>query len=136
MVPQTDLEETPMPIYEYFCEKCNLNFEQFLPVAKYGDPVVCPDCGGASKKLISHCNFNLPGDDFPSKNGRIKKQMAAKNVRLDAKMRDMPKTTLVPNVDGEQTGTWSEAQKLAKDKGKVSETYAPLVAKEKAEVGK
>jgi len=34
-------------------------------------------------------------------------------------------------VDGERTGTWAEAQKLAESKGKDTTSYAPLIAKEK-----
>lgn len=120
-----------MPTYEYLCEGCNRKFEEIRPISEYDAPVSCPECGGAGKKLVSRCNFNLPGDDWPSKNGRIKRQMAAKNRRLDAKAKDLPKVSLVPNVGGEQTDSWAEAQKLAKSKGKVSDSYTPLVEKEK-----
>ena len=120
-----------MPIYEYFCEACGKEFEEMLSIAQCDDPVTCPDCGGAGKKMVAKCNFNLSGDGWPSKHARVKSQMAAKNRRLDAKMRDMPKTELVPNVNGEQTDSWADAQKLAKDKGKAASTYAPYVQKEK-----
>jgi hypothetical protein len=58
--------------------------------------------------------------------------MAAKNRRLDAKQRERPSpVTLAPNVGGEQTDTWAEAQKLAASKGKDTTSYEPLVTKEK-----
>ena len=39
--------------------------------------------------------------------------------------------SLAPNVDGERVDSWSDAQKLAKSKGKSAESYEPLVQKEK-----
>jgi putative FmdB family regulatory protein len=49
-----------MPIYEYLCESCGKEFEEWQ---KFSDPVVdtCPDCGGHSRRLISHSTFHLKG---------------------------------------------------------------------------
>ncbi len=49
-----------MPIYEYHCAQCGKDFE-FMQ--KFSDPprMVCPDCGGELKKLISQCTFHLKG---------------------------------------------------------------------------
>ena len=44
-----------MPIYEFRCEKCDLDFE-FLVMGS--DKPVCPKCGGADvHKLLSSCGF-------------------------------------------------------------------------------
>jgi len=83
-------------------------------------------------------NFNLPGDGFPGKNNRIASQRKKKTEevqrRQDARVRDgghhIP--TLLPNVDGQQTESWADASKLAKDKGKDTSTYEPMVQKERA----
>lgn len=41
-----------MPTYEYECEKCHHQFEQFQNITD--EPVkVCPVCGGKVKRLIS-----------------------------------------------------------------------------------
>jgi putative FmdB family regulatory protein len=41
-----------MPTYEYECEKCHHQFEQFQKITD--EPVkVCPICGGEVKRLIS-----------------------------------------------------------------------------------
>jgi putative FmdB family regulatory protein len=49
-----------MPIYEYRCEKCGKEFEEWQ---KFSDPVTdkCPDCGGKSSRLISQSTFVLKG---------------------------------------------------------------------------
>jgi hypothetical protein len=74
------------------------------------------------------------GDDWGDKNAKIKKQMGEKNARLDVKQnemkKEMPISTLLPNVGGEVVDSWSEAKKLAESKGKVSETYDHMVKKE------
>ncbi|SEA13219.1 putative regulatory protein, FmdB family [Desulfuromusa kysingii] len=49
-----------MPLYEYQCEECGLNFEVRQ---KFTDaPIkVCGRCGGAVKKQISQTAFTLKG---------------------------------------------------------------------------
>lgn len=123
-----------MPIYAYKCDECDKGFDKRVPLDDYQKPQACPECGVDARKVITAVNFNLPGNDFPGKNNRIKQQMAAKNARLNAKQdvmkRDAPAMTLAPNVGGERVESWSDAQKLAKDKGKDASTYTNLVRKE------
>jgi putative FmdB family regulatory protein len=125
-----------MPTYSYHCPACGEDFDRILPISRYDEPQSCSSCGEVAKKVPTAVHFNLPGDGWASKNGRLEKQMAAKNSRLTAKqnerMRDAPMVTLAPNVDGERVGSWSEAQKLAKAKGKDTSSYEPLVRKEAA----
>ena len=127
-----------MPTYSYRCTKCEVEFEKMLRIANYKDPQDCPECGtGPAKKLITVVNFNLPGDDFPGKNNRIAGQMRRKNNRLDKKQDERKfyekKMTLAPNVEGEQTDSWGDAAKLAKEKGKSTAGYERLARKEKKE---
>ena len=100
-------------------------------------PQPCPECGAKNVKLfLPTRNFILKGDGWAGKNHRINQQMRAKNKKLDARTaemkRDAPSVTLAPNVDGERVDSWSDAQKLAKSKGKSTESYVPHIAKEKA----
>ncbi len=126
-----------MPTYEYLCESCEESFDKILPIARYQEPQDCPQCGeGPAKKIISGgSGFILRGDGWAGKNGKIKSQMRAKNRRLDAKQRerrnDAPTATLRPNVGGEQVGSWSDAAKLAKSKGKDASGYEARARKEK-----
>ncbi len=125
-----------MPNYEYECPKCGESFEKVLKLCRAADPQECPECGVEAKKLISQTGFVLKGDNWPGKAARIKGQMGRKRKRLgvkqDERLRDQPPVKLAPNVDGERTGTWAEAEKLAKSKGKDTASYKPLVSKEKA----
>lgn len=49
-----------MPVYEYQCEACSLQFELRQ---KFSDAPAesCPECGGGVKKLISSASFALKG---------------------------------------------------------------------------
>jgi putative FmdB family regulatory protein len=49
-----------MPIYEYRCDKCGKEFEEWQ---KFSDPAVdvCSDCGGKARRLISQSSFVLKG---------------------------------------------------------------------------
>ena len=62
-----------MPIYEYQCQACGRRHEA---IQRLADPVltVCPDCGGALKKLVSSPAFQFKGTgwyvtDYASKKG-------------------------------------------------------------------
>lgn len=123
-----------MPIYEYECLTCELPFEKQLPMAEYNAPQACPECGGEARRMVSMTSFVLKGDDWTSKNLRVKSQMAAKNARLDQKARDHVapiSPPLTPNVGGEQVDSWSEAKKLAASQGKDASSYDPMIKQEK-----
>ncbi|MCD6186714.1 MAG: zinc ribbon domain-containing protein [Desulfuromusa sp.] len=49
-----------MPLYEYKCEDCGLNFEVRQ---KFSDKPIdtCRQCGGKAKKMISQTAFALKG---------------------------------------------------------------------------
>ena len=49
-----------MPVYEYRCDACNIQFELRQ---KFSDPPAdkCPKCGGAVRKLVSAVSFSLKG---------------------------------------------------------------------------
>jgi|YelNatPaOPRAMG01_1025707.scaffolds.fasta_scaffold128627_2 putative FmdB family regulatory protein len=44
-----------MPIYEYYCQQCDREFELMRPMSQCDDPAFCPTCGGKGEKLISCC---------------------------------------------------------------------------------
>ena len=55
-----------MPIYEYLCEKCELEFEREQRISD--EPVkTCPDCRARKvKRLISQTSFVLKGSGWHS----------------------------------------------------------------------
>lgn len=124
-----------MPIYTHQCNACTNDFTVICKIDERNDSQECEFCGANDSKLIiSGCNFILTGDGWPGKNNRIQGQMKKRRERLKKKSgeqaREAPVATLVPNVDGERVESWSDAQKLAKDKGKKAESYDPMVRKE------
>lgn len=124
-----------MPTYSFACE-CGARFDRILPMSRYDEPQMC-ECGlVAQRKVVNPLRFNLPGDGWASKNGRVERQMARKNARLqtstDEQKREQPGVRLVPNVGGERVDSWQEAQKLASSQGKDAASYDPLVRSEAA----
>jgi len=126
-----------MPTYAYKCDHCGEEFDKILPISRYKEPQDCINCGeGPARKVITGgTGFILKGDSWAGKNLKVKNQMREKNRRLDAKQnemkRDAPSVTLAPNVGGERVGSWSEAAKLAKSKGKDTSGYHKLARQEK-----
>jgi len=122
-----------MPTYEYECPQCDKVFEVTKPMSKHGTPESCSECGVEGERRLSETGVILRGDGWPGKAGKVKGQMARRRAMLGQKEKDhaAPPLTLTPNVEGEVTDTWSDAQKLAADKGKNTESFEPLVEKEK-----
>ena len=52
-----------MPLYEYECAACSHRFER---IQKFSDPLVdvCPECGGAVRKLLSSPAIQFKGSGF------------------------------------------------------------------------
>jgi putative FmdB family regulatory protein len=42
-----------MPIYEYSCPGCELDFELLRPISKSGEKAECPRCDGNAEKKLS-----------------------------------------------------------------------------------
>jgi len=127
-----------MPFYEYACDDCEVVFDVRKPVAKHDEPEMCPKCGEEARKVITGCGVIFKGDDWASKNNRVKSQMKDSRrkagIRQESKVRDggLSGGKLVPNVDGERVGSWDEAGKLATSKGKDASGYKRMAAKEKS----
>lgn len=131
-----------MPFYEYACDECRVTFDVRKPMSRSDTAEKCPQCEGGTRKVITGCGVIFKGDDWSSKNNRVKGQMADRRrkagIRQEEKVRDggIPGGKLVPNVSGERVGSWEEAGKLAKSKGKSTEGYAKMAAKEKSKTKK
>jgi putative FmdB family regulatory protein len=53
MVPASGFGEDRMPIYEYLCPKCRMEFEIRRSFSEADKPAVCPKCNSEAQKLIS-----------------------------------------------------------------------------------
>ena len=125
-----------MPTYAYKCTTCETEFDRILPISRYAEPQTC-DCGSPANKQVTSVNFTLPGDGWASKNGRVESQMRRRSQgaskRQEEMRREAPGVRLVPNVEGERVGSWSDAKKLAESKGKDTSSYEPMVRKERTD---
>ncbi len=46
-----------MPIYEYYCEACNAEFEALRPASKSDEPAPCKTCGQPGRRQLSTFSF-------------------------------------------------------------------------------
>lgn len=126
-----------MPTYTYKCPACTHQFDSVLALADFELPQPCPECGaGETKRIIAApVGFVLKGDGWAGKNIKIKNQMAGRRKRLAGKEHeqkmDGPGVRLAPNVDGERVDSWAEAKRLAKAKGKNTDSYDAKIRKER-----
>jgi putative FmdB family regulatory protein len=126
-----------MPRYDYKCPSCG-TVEEVIHSIKQDPEIVCPVCapeGNAvvMQRLISGGGGFILGstETMGWKENRLR---VKKNAELGLKQMERygsTGTSLVPNVGGETVATWSEAQKLARDKGKNADSYNAKVEVEK-----
>lgn len=122
-----------MPSYDYRCRECGSVQEEIHSI-KIDPDVVCNSCGKKGmERLISRNITGFITGDTEAKLWKEKRHRNQKNKELAVKQIDRYGSgpTLVPNVEGQEVGSWSEAKKLAKDKGKNASTYDSYVQKEK-----
>ena len=46
-----------MPVYEYYCEVCQLEYEIIRVVSKMEDPAPCPKCKQNGRRQLSNFSF-------------------------------------------------------------------------------
>ena len=46
-----------MPIYEYYCAACNIEFEALRPASRSQEPAECKVCGAESERQLSTFSF-------------------------------------------------------------------------------
>lgn len=77
-----------MPIYDYYCNKCNNTFEEIKSITKSDEDSICPKCKGKAKRIFipSNCHgtftFLLKGWGWSMDNydGVHKERWRQKNV--------------------------------------------------------
>jgi putative FmdB family regulatory protein len=104
-----------MPIYEYQCQSCHAVFEEWQ--SGFEDQEMrCPQCGGESKKLISHSSFHLKGggwfaDGYGGKSAGNKpgeaQPPADEGSKAPAKSESAPASTCPAKTDTSSAGSAS-----------------------------
>ena len=60
-----------MPVYEYYCDKCEGKFDEVLPMSKYDEPTTepCPSCNesecvhrGVPSRIMTGVDMKLSAD--------------------------------------------------------------------------
>ncbi|HBA71560.1 MAG: hypothetical protein A2X82_09800 [Geobacteraceae bacterium GWC2_55_20] len=123
-----------MPIYEYRCNSCNIQFELRQ---KFSDPPAdkCPKCGGTVRKLVSAASFSLKGSGWYGDGYGAKTEPSESEGDT---VGGAGATTEVVSTDAVQTETTAlpaaqaSAPVQVETKSKVAET--PNTTKDKAEV--
>ena len=64
-----------MPIYEYYCSKCDYEFELIRPVSKSDDPARCSKCGEPAARQLSNFAFRSNTFTAPKFKASLEKPM-------------------------------------------------------------
>jgi hypothetical protein len=133
-----------MPTYVVECHECGTTRDQRLSYSEYDSiksgkkEIPCSNCGLPAQIGFSPGNLGFilkEGESGGWATKSIKENAYRKKRREEVGRRERDhvfKASLQPNFDGVETGTWKEAQELArKEKGDASaSTYTPLVNKQ------
>ena len=130
-----------MPTYKIDCLECGTSKDRRLSYADYDavqageKTLTCSNCGLEAKIGFAPGNLGFilkEGESGGWVTKSIKENAYRKKRREEVAKKEKDhvfKASLQPNYKGEETGTWREAQELArKEKGDASaSTYDPLV---------
>jgi putative FmdB family regulatory protein len=122
-----------MPRYDYQCQLCSF-VEEYVHSMKENPEFHCPKCNGQMTRLISfnRNSFIIKGEsvakDWKEERYRIKRS-ADMGMKQIERYGSGPR--LKPNVAGVEVDSWNDAAKLAKEAGLSTDSYTPMIEKEK-----
>lgn len=133
-----------MPTYPFVCTECGhtdnqrLTFAQYDAVKASTSVVACAQCGknmqfGFEPGAVSFVLKEGPSGGWVTKAGKEKAYRVKRNQVMARREKDhVFKNKLQPNYNGADTGSWREAQAMARsEKGeKIAATYNDMVASE------
>lgn len=127
-----------MPTYEYGCHECGYIYE-IVHSIKVSPEIECSKCAEKGNKSVMErlISKNFGGFIFkggtPSMAWKEKRNRHKSNANLDVKQIDRwgEGPTIQPNVAGHEVNSWKDASKLAKEAGLNTESYKPMIEKEK-----
>lgn len=76
-----------MPIYEFYCKKCNAIDEIVRPMHEASLPYNCPECGEVTSRKYTVPNVQTEGEQIPYVHPAFGTVMTDKQARAEAKAR-------------------------------------------------
>lgn len=123
--------------YEFQCASCGsittatASWKELDDLKREGVACACGQTA-AYRFDARSVSVSFAGDAWADKNYKEKQYRKERASYMDARQRSNNfSPTLKPNYMGQETGSWKEAQEVARSQGKVAETYEPLVRKER-----
>jgi putative FmdB family regulatory protein len=125
-----------MSTYDYSCAVCGLVQEEIHSM-KESPVFYCPRCKESGKEVKLEKQFTVTM--FIIKGGTEASRWKEKRVRMERRkelgVRQVERyggsQKLRPNVAGVETDSWNDAAKMAREAGLNTESYEPLIEKEK-----
>jgi putative FmdB family regulatory protein len=123
-----------MPIYEYRCNACNIQFELRQ---KFSDPPAdrCPECGGTVRKTVSAVSFSLKGAGWFGDGYGTKAESAGSEGDTAAGAGAATEVASTDAAPAETTASpATKASAPAQMEKKITAAETPAATKDKAEV--
>lgn len=79
-----------MPIYEYYCAKCEAEYELLRPVAKATEPAPCDNCGQPGERQLSTFSFKSNSFTAPHLKHSTTKPLRSHNMPSSSSAPDSP----------------------------------------------
>ena len=80
-----------MPVYEYYCARCNCEFELRLLLSEFNRPQLCPKCHSSARRLISSFSTKNAGNiEIAEKPFRKKAAKGPEPPPIKKKLRSPP----------------------------------------------
>ena len=70
--------EVSMPIYEYYCSGCGIDFEVMRSVSQSDEPANCEKCGNPAERQLSNFAFKSNTFTSPKFKASLEKPMRAR----------------------------------------------------------
>lgn len=124
--------------YDFKCGGCGALEEYDIPLKEFPDHkesgVECRECGATAEYVFNpqSVQISFVGDAWADKNYQEKAYRNRRSKYLKKRQYEVhKKPELVPNFKGEEADTWEEAADAARDEGLSTESYEPLIQKER-----
>ena len=70
-----------MPIYEYYCVDCGVDYEVIRPVSQSSEPANCAACGKPGERQLSNFAFKSNTFTAPKFKASLEKPMRSRDSR-------------------------------------------------------